>query len=106
MPRRRGRWRESTFRSRPVGQAGREADRTARDADAVLAVGGGSAIGLAKAVALSRPVRVLCVPTTYSGSEMTPVYGIVHGITEAHDGRQSLRGKNVGPATSACVRRW
>src|SRR5277367_6233603 len=48
-------------------------------ADAVLALGGGSAIGLAKALALTTPIRVLCVPTTYSGSEMTPVYGITEG---------------------------
>ena len=45
-------------------------------ADAVFAFGGGSATGLAKAMALTGGVRVLAVPTTYSGSEMTPIYGI------------------------------
>jgi hypothetical protein len=60
-----------------VNQARREVERLA--ADAVLALGGGSAIGLAKALALTTPVRVVCVPTTYSGSEMTPVYGITDG---------------------------
>ncbi|MBX3187785.1 MAG: homogentisate 1,2-dioxygenase [Labilithrix sp.] len=49
------------------------------EADVALAVGGGSAIGLAKAVALSTPIRVAAVPTTYAGSEMTPVYGITRG---------------------------
>lgn len=56
----------------------RSAARTAL-ADAVVAVGGGSAIGLAKAVAVDGPVDavpVVAVPTTYSGSECTPIYGI------------------------------
>jgi maleylacetate reductase len=49
------------------------------DADAVVAYGGGSSIGTAKAVALVRDVALAAVPTTYSGSEMTPVYGITDG---------------------------
>ncbi len=45
-------------------------------ADAVIAIGGGSAIGLAKAIALTTErVVVVAVPTTYAGSEMTPVWG-------------------------------
>ncbi|HEX5497506.1 MAG TPA: maleylacetate reductase [Mycobacteriales bacterium] len=54
------------------------AGHTARQlsADGVLALGGGSAIGLAKAVALDTGALVLAVPTTYSGSEMTPIYGL------------------------------
>lgn len=47
-----------------------------QEIDGLLAVGGGSAIGLAKAVALETGLPLLCVPTTYSGSEMTSVYGI------------------------------
>jgi homogentisate 1,2-dioxygenase len=43
--------------------------------DAVFALGGGSAIGLAKAIALELPVKVICAPTTYSGSEMTAFWG-------------------------------
>lgn len=46
----------------------------------LLAIGGGSAIGLAKAVALETGTPVLAVPTTYSGSEMTPVYGITDRV--------------------------
>jgi maleylacetate reductase len=45
-------------------------------ADCVLAVGGGSAIGLAKAVALVVPVRVAALPSTYAGSEMTSIFGV------------------------------
>jgi maleylacetate reductase len=50
----------------------------ARDvaADSLLTVGGGSATGLGKAVALETGVPILAVPTTYAGSEMTPIYGI------------------------------
>lgn len=44
-------------------------------ADGCVAVGGGSAIGLAKALALDLGLTVLAVPTTYAGSEMTPVWG-------------------------------
>lgn len=48
----------------------------AAGADAVLAVGGGSAIGLGKAIALDGVARLIALPTTYSGSEMTAIYGI------------------------------
>ncbi len=46
------------------------------EADAVLALGGGSAIGVAKAIALESTRPVIAVPTTYSGSEMTAIWGI------------------------------
>jgi homogentisate 1,2-dioxygenase len=58
------------------------ADLERTRADAVLAIGGGSALGLAKALALSSSVRIVAVPTTYSGSEMTPVYGITEGAVK------------------------
>lgn len=44
--------------------------------DCCLAFGGGSAIGLAKAIALDTHLPIVAIPTTYAGSEMTPVYGI------------------------------
>jgi maleylacetate reductase len=45
-------------------------------ADAVLCIGGGSTVGAAKAVALTARIPVLAVPTTYSGSEVTAVWGM------------------------------
>lgn len=45
-------------------------------ADGCVAVGGGSAVGLGKAIALEHGLPVLAVPTTYAGSEMTPVWGL------------------------------
>jgi alcohol dehydrogenase class IV len=44
--------------------------------DGLVAVGGGSSIGLAKAIALDTSLPILAIPTTYAGSEMTPVWGI------------------------------
>ena len=44
--------------------------------DVLVALGGGSTIGLAKAVALTDALPILAVPTTYAGSEMTPVWGL------------------------------
>ena len=46
------------------------------DVDAVVSVGGGSATGLAKAVALTTGLPVIAVPTTYAGSEATAVWGL------------------------------
>ena len=63
----------------PVASAEAARAEAARvGADALVAVGGGSTVGLAKAIALTAPtpVPVLAIPTTYAGSEMTPIYGL------------------------------
>ncbi|MBK1782421.1 maleylacetate reductase [Advenella sp. WQ 585] len=48
--------------------------------DCVIAIGGGSAIGMGKALALKTGVPVIAIPVTYAGSEMTQIYG----LTEAN----------------------
>jgi maleylacetate reductase len=46
------------------------------DGDALLAVGGGSAIDTAKNASAQSGLPVVSVPTTYSGAEWTPGFGI------------------------------
>jgi alcohol dehydrogenase class IV len=48
---------------------------TERSADGLVAVGGGSTTGLAKAIALRTDLPQIVAPTTYAGSEMTPILG-------------------------------
>lgn len=64
----------------PVATA-QQAIRTAVEsgADCVIAVGGGSSIGAAKAVARETGMPILAIPTTYAGSEMTPIWGLTEG---------------------------
>ena len=69
-----------------VREAVAEVDRLSPDA--LVAVGGGSAIGLAKAIALERPLPIAAVPTTYAGSEMTGIWGITDGA-EKRTGRDA-----------------
>lgn len=46
------------------------------NADCLCSIGGGSATGLAKAVAVELDLPFIAVPTTYAGSEATPIYGV------------------------------
>lgn len=59
-------------------ETAREAREVARQlgADCAVAIGGGSTTGLGKAIALDSGLPILAIPTTYAGSEMTPIYGI------------------------------
>lgn len=62
------------------------------NADCLVAFGGGSAIGVAKAVALTTGIPIIAVPTTYSGSEMTPIWG-----RTSHGQKQTGRDPKVQP---------
>lgn len=68
----------------------------ARDADAActIAAGGGSTIGLAKAIALQDSLPIVAIPTTYAGSEMTPIWGKTEGGV-----KQTGRDPRVLPST-------
>ncbi|KAF8582570.1 Dehydroquinate synthase-like protein [Ramaria rubella] len=46
-----------------------------RNVDGIIAIGGGSTIGLGKAIALRTDLPQIVLPTTYAGSEMTPIIG-------------------------------
>ncbi len=46
------------------------------DADCIVTLGGGSATGLGKGLALKFDAPIIAIPTTFSGSEMTPIYGM------------------------------
>ena len=95
----------------PVEVARRARERAAElGADGCVAVGGGSAIGLGKAIALEHELPVIAMPTTYAGSEMTPVWGLTEGGAEADrpraagaPGQRALRrGAHPDPARRAC----
>lgn len=61
----------------PVETA-RQAAQAALDVDAnvVVALGGGSSTGTAKAIALQSHLPIVAIPTTYAGSEMTSIWGL------------------------------
>jgi maleylacetate reductase len=64
----------------PVEVAGRaRAAAAGSGIDALVSVGGGSATGLAKAIAMTTGLPIIAVPTTYAGSEATPVWGLTEG---------------------------
>ncbi|KAL9105408.1 MAG: hypothetical protein Q9187_008715 [Circinaria calcarea] len=66
----------------------------AQKADSVVSIGGGSTIGLGKAISIRTGLPHICIPTTYAGSEMTPILG------ETAEGRKTTRSDpNILPGT-------
>jgi maleylacetate reductase len=61
-----------------VAEEARELARRLK-ADCLLSLGGGATTGMAKAIALAEPLPIITVPTTYAGSEMTPIWGLTAG---------------------------
>jgi alcohol dehydrogenase class IV len=54
----------------------RAAVELAKDADGLVALGGGSAIDTAKAVSKETGLPIVSIPTTYSGAEWTHFFGV------------------------------
>ena len=64
------------------------------DADCLVTYGGGSALGLAKSIALEFDIPIIAIVTTYSGSETTEFQGMFE------DGKRVLkRSKRMQPKT-------
>jgi maleylacetate reductase len=68
----------------------------AQESDGLLVAGGGSAIDLAKAVSAATGLRVVSVPTTYSGAEWTHSFGI-------RDPNRRMKGGGAGAHLAAIV---
>jgi maleylacetate reductase len=66
------------------------------EADSILAMGGGSAIDLGKAISAETGLPVVSVPTTYSGAEWTPGFGI-------RDQDRKMRGGGSGARLAGIV---
>jgi len=73
-----------------------DAVAAATSADGILAVGGGSAIDLGKAVSAETGLPLVSVPTTYSGAEWTPSFGI-------RDPDRRMRGGGSGARLAGIV---
>jgi len=82
--------------------------------DAIIGLGGGSPIGMAKAASLAyeakhaSPVEsggtraqpiipVIAIPTTYAGSEMTPIYGVTRKLADGSTVKVTVRDPRVPP---------
>jgi maleylacetate reductase len=73
-----------------------DAVEEAREADGVLAVGGGSAIDLGKAISAATGFPLVSVPTTYAGAEWTPYFGV-------RDPGRRMRGGGAGAHLAGAV---
>jgi maleylacetate reductase len=95
------RWRDQELGVEPAARWGEvPSERIAEAAqvagDGVVALGGGSAIDLGKAISAEADVPVVSVPTTYAGAEWTPYFGI-------RDPERRMRGGGAGARLAAVV---
>jgi maleylacetate reductase len=74
----------------------RQAEARSRGADGLVALGGGSAIDTAKAVAAETGLSIVAVPTTYSGAEWTGIFGM-------RDPERGVKSGGSGPPPVAIV---
>ena len=64
-----------------------------KGADSVISIGGGSTIGLGKAISFRTGMPHICIPTTYAGSEMTPILGeTADGVKKTKSDKKILPG--------------
>jgi maleylacetate reductase len=67
-----------------------------RDADGVVALGGGSAVDLGKAISAAAELPLVSIPTTYAGAEWTTYYGV-------RDPERKMRGGGAGARSVGIV---
>jgi maleylacetate reductase len=95
------RWDGSELGIRPTAHwtevpSERIAEAVEHDGDGVVAVGGGSAIDLGKAISAETGAPLVSVPTTYAGAEWTPYFGI-------RDPERRMKGGGSGAHLAAAV---
>lgn len=62
-------------------------------ADSIVSLGGGSTVGLGKAISIKTGLPHICIPTTYAGSEMTPILGVTeNGVKRTMNDAKILPG--------------
>jgi maleylacetate reductase len=88
------RWNDTRLAIRPAAHwtevpSERIADAAQQAGDGIVALGGGSAIDLGKAISAEADLPLVSVPTTYAGAEWTPYFGI-------RDPKRMMKGGGAG----------